>query len=425
MGYSTVVHPSEESSLLAEMHQCGYQGFTLRQPPGATLTQHDYRVIVKFITPPPFEDNLLGLDMSQDSIQQTALLKARDTGYVSITRPLILPLGDENPSMSLMLFAPVYNRSVCLQQKHDRCINVTVSESIVGCKPSVEQTIDWRRSNLVGYSHMFFSIPNLIEGFTFHEVWAILFLYEIDDSGTLVFMHALEHLEDSHGSGFYWKSLDISQKQIADIDPNIQGQWKTSTKFNIGETEFILYVEATEEFIHHNSSFLPWASMSFALGATLIGCFFLWRFQRQRHQSFNINTLIRVMPDPMVVFRASGDQTIMLCSSSLFAVTGFDSKQLIGESISVLFRNLDSVIDKDGNIDQVAASMQLLKVETNRNNCFSVDAAFARTKDRDIICIFRDITNSLEREKALIESKKAAESANAIKSNFLAYVCHE
>ena len=117
MGFSTIIRPDELESHIKSIRAEGFPDYTV-WPEGQ---RDEYTAIMYHESFDTRNLRVLGYDMFTESLRRTAMIRARDTGTVSLSRivPLVQELG-QAIKPGFLLFAPVYSSNAIPESLNER-----------------------------------------------------------------------------------------------------------------------------------------------------------------------------------------------------------------------------------------------------------------------------------------------------------------
>ena len=137
VGFSMRIGPQEKQDHIIGVRAEGFPEYAVR-PEGA---REEYTSII-YLEPFDFRNQrAFGYDMFSEPIRRTAMKRARDTGEVAVSgKVILLQETDQNIQAGFLMYVPVYTRHMPIN------------------------TVEERKSALLGYVYSPFRIGDLIEG---------------------------------------------------------------------------------------------------------------------------------------------------------------------------------------------------------------------------------------------------------------------
>jgi PAS domain S-box-containing protein len=142
LSWNAIVSADEREGFEERARQRGFAEFRITEQgtdgglvPAARRDQH---VVVYFIEPYKGNEQALGYDLSSNPVRQKALERARDSGQISATQPILL-VQETEQKPGLLLFAPIYSKGAPTATTTQRRANI---DSFVSAVFKAEQLVE-------------------------------------------------------------------------------------------------------------------------------------------------------------------------------------------------------------------------------------------------------------------------------------------
>ena len=403
VGFSKRIGPHEKQDHIVGVRAEGFPNYTVR-PEGA---REEYTSII-YLEPFDFRNQrAFGYDMFSEPVRRTAMTRARDTGDVAMSgKVILLQETDQNIQAGFLMYVPVYIRHMPIN------------------------TVEERKSALLGYVYSPFRIGDLIEGI-FGKTPPDIDLEIYDGFGPS--RNGLMYDSDSDPYGLA-SSRDrlFSKTEII----SIYGQ------------QWTLVFSARPSFERIDEHYQPMAILGFGLAISLLLFLFTRSQEITRERAVSLardmtsvlreteqrtRSIVENVVDGIISINETG--IIQTSNPGAERIFGFGPDEILGNKINVLLpaphRELhDQYIQRflatgEGSI---IGRTREVTGQKKDGSTFPVEISVSEMKlenQTSFIGIVRDISQRKQIEQELIQARETAEKANRSKSDFLAVMSHE